>query len=354
MASDDLEALRDAIARVDQDLLTLAARRLALARDVGEVKLRAGLPIVDYGQERSVLERARVAAEAAGLDSQVADAILGTLIRAAVSAQDQDRWRGAAVGAGKTCVVIGGMGRMGRWFTRFLADQGYATGSIDVAATDDQNAWGRAALATADLVLCAAPPMATAALYDTWVQAPPAGVIVDIASIKTPIVPSIRRLQAAGARVASLHPMFGPSVALLRDADVVVCDTGDEQAASAVTQLFAATTARVVHLPLDAHDRAMADVLTLAHVTAMSFALALPAEDVPLRSPTLGALRRLASAVVRESADVYFEIQAHNPHSAAAIRRLEAAIGHVARAVAARDADAFRTLMADGQARTKA
>ena len=115
--------------------------------------------------------------------------------------------------------------RMGRWFLRFLADQGYQVGGLDVLASDDENAWGREALPTADLVLCAAPPVATARLYDEWATsgAPPRGVIVDIASIKSPLVPAIRRLQAAGARVGSLHPMFGPSVALLRDADVVVC-----------------------------------------------------------------------------------------------------------------------------------
>jgi chorismate mutase/prephenate dehydrogenase len=350
-----LDALRTEIAQVDRDLLTLAARRLALAREVGDVKARAGLPIVDYAQERSVLERAREAADAAGLDPQVADTILGTLIRAAVGVQDQDRWRSSSLGAGKTCVVIGASGRMGRWFLRFLADQGYQVGGLDILAPDDENAWGRETLPTADLVLCAAPPVATARLYDEWATsgAPPRGVIVDIASIKSPLVPAIRRLQAAGARVGSLHPMFGPSVALLRDADVVVCDTGDAAAGEAGAQLFASTTARIVALPLDEHDRLMADVLTLAHVTVMAFALALPAESMPLRSPTLGALRTLASALVRESADVYFEIQAHNPHSAAAIARLAEAVEAVSGAVGSRDSAAFRQLMDRGKSRTE-
>ena len=60
------------------------------------------------------------------------------MIRAAVSAQDQDSWRRASVGAGKTAVVVGGEGRMGRWFTRFLADQGYITGALDLGTGDEQ------------------------------------------------------------------------------------------------------------------------------------------------------------------------------------------------------------------------
>jgi chorismate mutase/prephenate dehydrogenase len=350
-----IEELRAQMAQVDRDLLALAARRIALAREVGEEKRRSNRPVVDYGQERAVLDRARARAAELDLDPGVADALVASLIRAAVSAQDRDRVRGASLGAGKTAVVVGGEGRMGRWFVRFLADQGYAVGALDIRASAEDNAWAERALPTAELVVCAAPPVATAAIYDEWAAAtpaPPRGVIVDLASIKTPLLASIRRLQQAGARVASLHPMFGPSVVLLRDCDVVICDTGDDEAAAVVAQLFAATTARVLRLPLDEHDRQMADVLTLAHATVIAFALALPATPSPLRSTTLGALQTLSAALVRESPDVYYEIQAKNPNSMAALTRLADAVGRVMSAVSAQDAAGFRALMEEGQART--
>jgi len=348
-----LEILRDRIGDLDREILTRAAERIALARAAGELKREAQRPIVDYAQERAVLDRARAAAAEVGLDPAVAESIVVSLVRASVSAQDRDSVRRASVGAGKTAVVVGGEGRMGRWFVQFLADQGYSTGTLDVRASDEENAWARQALPSADLVISAAPPVATAALYDEWAAHPPAGVIADIASIKTPLVASIRRLQQAGARVASLHPMFGPSVVLLRDCDVVICDTGDLHAEREVERLFSTTTARVVHLPLDEHDRQMADVLTLAHATAIAFALALPEQPTPLRSTTLGALRSLSSNVVRESPDVYFEIQARNPNSAQALTRLSAAIGRVQSAVQNNDAEAFAALMEEGQARAR-
>jgi chorismate mutase/prephenate dehydrogenase len=195
--------------------------------------------------------------------------------------------------------------------------------------------------------------VATAQLYDAWVASPPAGLIVDIASIKTPLIDSIRRLQQAGARVASIHPMFGPSVVLLRECDVVICDTGDASAEAEAAKLFEPTTARVLRMPLDEHDRLMADVLTLAHATAIAFALALPGTPSPVRSTTLAALERLSANVVRESPDVYFEIQARNPHSARAIARLSAAVARVGEVVTAQDADRFRALMEEGRARTE-
>jgi chorismate mutase/prephenate dehydrogenase len=249
-------------------------------------------------------------------------------------------------------IVVGGAGRMGRWLARFLSTQGYDTVSLDPAATPDENDRARRALPSADLVVCSAPPAAIADLYAEWAAKPPAGVVVDIASIKTPLVEPIRALQRAGARVASIHPMFGPSAVLLRDADVVICDTGDAEASSLVEALFTPTTARIVRLPLADHDRIMADLLSLAHATAIAFALALPETEHPVHSTTFQALESLAANVVRESPDVYYEIQAKNPNSTRALERLRAALDRIVSAVAARDAVAFRSLLEEGRRRT--
>ena len=164
--------------------------------------------------------------------------------------------------------------------------------------------------------------------------------------------PRLGPLQDNGGRVASIHPMFGPATLLLRDADIVICDTGDPQAALTVERLFAPTTVRLVHLPLADHDRIMADLLSLAHATAIAFALALPETDHPVRSTTFQALESLAAAVVRESPDVYYEIQAMNPHSALALERLRAALDRIVAAVTSRDSGGFRTLLDEGQRRT--
>ncbi len=352
MADDELERLRERIRALDLELVDRAAERLELARQVGEIKRRAGLPTVDYAQERIVLERVVAAARARSLDPAIVQDLFTRLIRAAVTVQDEDNLRHAGAGAGKVAVVVGGAGRMGRWVMRFLSAQGYTVAALDPAADAAENARARAALPGADLVVGSAPPGAIARLYDGWRADPPRGVLVDIASIKTPLVPAIRGLQEAGGRVASIHPMFGPSAVLLREADVVICDTGDPAATAAVEALFAPTTAHLVHLGLDEHDRVMADLLSLAHATAIAFAAALPASDHPVRSTTFRALETMASAVVRESPDVYYEIQAMNPHSAAALERLRGALDRIVAAVTTRDAAGFGAVLADGRTRT--
>jgi len=83
VSDDELGALRERIRALDRVILARVAERVQLARQVGEIKHRDQLPTVDYGQERAVLERARVLAAERGLDPVVAEVkwlagILGT------------------------------------------------------------------------------------------------------------------------------------------------------------------------------------------------------------------------------------------------------------------------------------
>jgi prephenate dehydrogenase len=56
--------------------------------------------------------------------------------------------------------------------------------------------------------------------------------------------------------------------------------------------------------------------------------------------------------VVRESADVYYEIQARNPHSSLALERMREALDRIVTAVRARDMEGFRALLEEGRKRT--
>lgn len=352
MTEEDLDGLRDRIRQLDLELVARAAERVGLARRVGEIKRARKRATVDYAQERDVMDRARAAAGSHDLDPRVAEDLFAGLIRASVLAQEEDNLRLAAVGAGKTAVVVGGAGRMGRWLGRFLTAQGYTVGALDPAAPADENAWAGRAMPGAELVVCSTPPATTAGLYRDWSARPPGGVVVDIASIKSPLIEPIGVLREAGGRIASIHPMFGPSVVLLRDADVVVCDTGDAEATAVVERLFEPTSARLVRMPLADHDRVMADLLSLAHATAIAFALALPQTEHPVRSTTFVALESLAAAVVRESPEVYYEIQTGNPYSAEALARLRGALARIVSAIDGRDPAVFRALFEEGQRRT--
>ena len=60
----------------------------------------------------------------------------------------------------------------------------------------------------------------------------PRGVIVDIGSLKSPLRGGLEQLVAAGCKVTSIHPMFGPDTRLLSGRHVVFCDVGVPEATS--------------------------------------------------------------------------------------------------------------------------
>ncbi|HUP88575.1 MAG TPA: chorismate mutase [Longimicrobiales bacterium] len=65
--SDKLAELRDRIEQIDRDLVRLIAERVALAREVGEVKREHNLPTLDPAREAVIIRRSGALAREAGL-----------------------------------------------------------------------------------------------------------------------------------------------------------------------------------------------------------------------------------------------------------------------------------------------
>ena len=53
-----LEQKRRDIDQIDGEILALLGRRAGIVREIGEMKLKAGLPIVDWAREAEIIRRA--------------------------------------------------------------------------------------------------------------------------------------------------------------------------------------------------------------------------------------------------------------------------------------------------------
>jgi chorismate mutase/prephenate dehydrogenase len=83
-----LAALREEIAALDDALIDILARRAALAAEIGEIKQRLGLPIMDPAREAEVVRRAAAAARDRGVDPELVRAVLWRVIDHARGVQD--------------------------------------------------------------------------------------------------------------------------------------------------------------------------------------------------------------------------------------------------------------------------
>ena len=55
----DLETLRREIDETDAEICALLSKRFAVVREIGEVKKQKGLPVLNEGREKVVLEKVR-------------------------------------------------------------------------------------------------------------------------------------------------------------------------------------------------------------------------------------------------------------------------------------------------------
>jgi chorismate mutase/prephenate dehydrogenase len=354
----ELEQLRARLDEVDTRFIELAAERMSIVAEIGRIKRAAGRQVRDFAREREVLERAAANAAQSGIDPALAQDLLRQLIEASLATQEQERVRALGSGAGRSALVIGGGGRMGRWFARFLDSQGYAVAIADPAGTPDafpvSSDWRSDALEQ-DLIVVAAPLRESNAILIELAARRPRGVVFDIGSLKSPLEPGFAALRAAGVAVTSVHPMFGPSANVLAGRHVIFVDLGDCAATAAARALFAETMAIAVEMTLAEHDRLIGFVLGLSHALNIAFFTALAdSHEMAARldqasSTTFDRQLAIARGLASENPRLYFEIQHLNAHGEEARKALEAAVARVLGAVRTGDEARFLELMQAGE-----
>jgi chorismate mutase/prephenate dehydrogenase len=361
MPDDDLRELRARLDTLDDDLVSLVADRMELVAEIGRMKRAAGLPDRDASREDEVLARARKAAVRTNVPPDLAVSLLQTLVRASLQVQEQGRVMAQGAGGGRTALVIGGEGRMGRWFGRFLRSQGFRAISADPAGPADRREWAdhvadwHGLEASADVIVVAAPLAASAAVLRELAELRPRGLVFDVGSLKSPLREGLAALVSAGVRATSVHPMFGPDVSLLSGRHVIFVDVGVPAATADAKALFAPTMAELVDMSLDEHDRLIGYVLGMSHALNIAFFTALARSDMPasalehVSSTTFDAQLDVASRVARENPHLYYEIQALNEHGRAPLEALRQAVEELMGRVVARDEEGFVALMEAGR-----
>ncbi len=353
-----LEDIRDRLTALDHQLLTLIAERQRLSREVAEAKRASGLATRDFQRERQVLLQARSTAESMGISPDLAESILRLLIRGSLATQERLRVAAAGRGSGRPALVIGGAGKMGRWFSEFLTSQSYSVTVADPTGAVDGYAhvadWREAPLEY-DLIVVATPLKVANLVLQELAVRKPRGIVFDIGSLKTPLRQGIVALREAGCRVTSVHPMFGPDTELLSGRHVIFVDAGHREALEEVQTLFASTMAERVVMSLDEHDRLIAYVLGLSHALNIAFftALADSGEAAPrltqLSSTTFDAQVDIATKVAAENPDLYFEIQNLNEYGRDSLNALRDAVERLCAAAGAKESSAFVDLMQRGR-----
>ncbi|MCW5573345.1 MAG: bifunctional chorismate mutase/prephenate dehydrogenase [Steroidobacteraceae bacterium] len=358
-----LDELRLHLNDLDAQLLELVADRQRTSREIARVKRATGHATRDYEREREVIMGAREQADTLGISADLAETFMRLLIRSSLTTQERASVAAHGAGTGQRALVIGGAGKMGRWFGEFLQSQGYAVEIADSSpatlagtplAAVPRIDWRQSEL-THDFIVVATPLGATDPVLRELAMRRPRGVVFDLGSLKSPLRGGLMALRSHGVKVTSLHPMFGPDTELLSGRHVIFVDLGVPEALERARELFAPTMVERVVMSLDDHDRLIAYVLGLSHALNIAFynALADSGEAAPrlarLSSTTFDAQLDVATKVAQESPDLYYEIQALNDYGAESLEALAKSVESLRAAVLSQDRAAFTALMLRGR-----
>ena len=352
-----LDELRQNLSDVDRRIIELIADRQRIVHRIGRQKRSSGTATRDYAREKEVIDTGRSQAAALDLDPDLAESILTQLIRSSLASQERERVIAEGKGDGRRVLVIGGAGKMGGWFVRFFASQGFHTSIADPGIDDGPDRYQKWTDAGVDydVIVVAAPLAVSGRILAQLAVLEPKGLVFDIGSLKSPLIDGLRELERAGCRVTSLHPMYGPDTRLLSGRHLIVCDAGCAAATADARGLFASTMVEQIDMSLEDHDRMIAYVLGLSHALNIAFftALAESGEAAPklaqMSSTTFDAQLLVSEAVAQDNPALYFEIQHLNRHGLGALDALTKAAARIREVVAAGDEPGFVELMQKGR-----
>lgn len=356
-----LDELRNELSAIDRQLISLVAERQRVVGAIGRDKVSSGRATRDFEREKSVLSNARAHAERQSVDPDLAEQIMTALIRSSLTSQERDRVAAQGKGDGQRVLVIGGAGKMGRWFVDFFRSQGFSTAVADMrrdAGDADSGEWyadWRDAGVDFDVIVIATPLAISADVLAELAELQPRGLVFDIGSLKTPLRQGLQSLAAAGCEVCSIHPMFGPDTNLLSGRHLIFVDVGVPAATQRAKELFSATMVEQLDMDVDDHDRLIAYVLGLSHALNIAFftALAESGEAAPrlaqLSSTTFDSQLLVSAAVARDNPRLYFEIQKLNEYGLDPLDALCESAERIRRAVADNDELEFVRLMENGR-----
>ncbi|HIF9387733.1 TPA: bifunctional chorismate mutase/prephenate dehydrogenase [Photobacterium damselae] len=322
----ELSKLRDQIDEVDQQMVALLARRLALVEEVGHVKSQHGLPIYAPDREAAMLASRRAEAESQGVPPDLIEDILRRTMRESYSSENDSGFK-CLKPTLRPIVVVGGYGQLGGLFCRLFELSGY-----QVCKLGSQD-WDRAdeLLSDAGMVVVTVPINLTVDVISKLNALPDDCILADLTSIKSE--PLQAMLEVHSGPVLGLHPMFGPDISSLAKQVIVYCDGRNPEEYQWLLEQFQIWGASLNRISAIEHDQGMTLIQALRHFTSFVYGVHLAEED-----PNLDQLLSLSSPIYRlelamvgrlfaQDAELYADIIMSSPQNLAMIQRFHQRFG---------------------------
>ncbi len=320
---DALKELRTQIDQVDSEMLQLFAKRLQLVAKVGEVKHKHGLPIYAPEREADMLAARRQEAEKIGVPPDLIEDVLRRLMRESYVSENNFGFKTVNPSI-KKIVIVGGKGKLGGLFARYLQASGYC---VEALGSQD---WVQAPhiMQGADVVIVCVPIAKT---LETIERLKPYltenMLLTDLTSVKRQ--PLEKMLEVHQGAVVGLHPMFGPDIASMAKQVVVRCDGRYPERYEWLMEQIQIWGAKVYQVAAAEHDQSMTYIQALRHFATFANGLHLSKQPVQLAnllalsSPIYRLELAMIGRLFAQDGGLYADIIMDKPENLAVIESLK-------------------------------
>ena len=201
-------------------------------------------------------------------------------------------------------ILIYGVGNMGKLFRDIFYGKGYYVRGYDI----DQMKRDTNSISCFDVIFVCTPMYALEeALEHIKREAKKEALLVDVSSVKKVSVPLF---EESGFDFLSIHPMLGGDSEISLSNVIVVRESGREEE-KVILEELRKCGAVLSRLDVEEHDRKMAEIQGIAHFALVSMAdfLRYGKEELKYASPIFTVLYKLASRIINQNWEMYFQIQ---------------------------------------------
>ncbi|MBI4147604.1 prephenate dehydrogenase/arogenate dehydrogenase family protein [Candidatus Woesearchaeota archaeon] len=239
--------------------------------------------------------------------------------------------------------IVGGRGKMGSLFAEAFHGEGYT-----VLVSNEDNTDNTALAQLGDVVIVSVPIDKTEEVVrEIGPYVRKEALLTDFTSVKTQPVAAMA--QYSQAEIIGGHPLFGPNVNL-QDQNMILCPARGETYGLWYKTVLESLGLIVTFMTPEEHDKAMAAVQCLTHISNISFAYALtkmkniPAPEgltTPLHTLNIYAISRILS----QDPSLYAGIQTANPFAKEAVQMYGDAVKEISALVLEQKKGALEELL---------
>jgi prephenate dehydrogenase len=226
--------------------------------------------------------------------------------------------------------IIGGIGSFGLFYAKLFMKQGFNVflNDVDESAckkfceSSKCSFFSLDEISKMDIVIVSVPnSVASKVISDIISKLGDNTLLIDFCSVKSIVIPTLKKIKNKTIEIVSVHPMHGPRVSSIENYPIIYIPVVKGKKFEVIKDLFKKENANLIMSDLEEHDKILSLVQGLTHYSGFITAKTIKDLGINLKkaqnfsSPNFELLLSNISRIILQNPQMYSQIQTENPYN---------------------------------------